>query len=181
VGRHLNRLAPPNFTAARGTPLWEYNHFRVVVLTSLLNDLIDLENVGVQEHLCSLVRQALGHFVNSTTCIPSGGFLTGALLTEAQKFEELYKDWNGVAGTGDDAKRERRKFLKDLRKSRQKITNKVRNLQIEFFTNMDTVILRATYQAVFDIITTAPKLFRNLAEAHSRYEEGKAGHPGGGH
>ena len=174
MSRHLSKVAPSNFTAARGTPLWEYNHFRVVVLTSLLNDLIDLENTGVQEHLCSLVRQALGHFVNSTTCIPSGGFLTGALLTEAQKFEELYKNWNGVSGVGDSAKNERRNVLKKLRKSRQKITDKVRNLQVEFFNNLDTLVLTATYKAVSDIITTAPTLFRNLAEAHTRYQDGKA-------
>jgi hypothetical protein len=128
-----------------------------------------------------MVRQALGHFVNSTTCIPSGGFLAGGFLKEAQNFEELYKNWNGVPGTDDDAKTERRKLLKKLRKSRQKITDKVRDLQVEFFNNLDTIVLTATYKAVSDIITTAPKLFRNLAEAHSRYEDRKAGCTNGGH
>ena len=179
MSRNLARVAPANFSAARGTPLWEYNHFRVFVLTALLNDLIDLENSGVQEHLCSLIRKALGHFVNSTTCVPTGGFLIGSLLTEAQNFEELYRNWNGVAGTDDSAKSERRKILSKLRKSRQKITDKVRSLQIEFHNNLDVVVLTATYSAVSEIVTIAPNLFRNLAETYKNYEAGKNGSANG--
>lgn len=98
--------------------MWAYNHYRTSILTSLLNDLIVLENAGISEEYCRRVRESLGFFVNATTEIPSGGFMTGNLSKEVEKFEELYRKWNGIEGEKEEHIKERRKLLVELRKSR---------------------------------------------------------------
>lgn len=161
--------APPEFTAERGSQLYAYNYFKANVLTALLNDLIVLENHGLDENYCKLVRQSLGNFVNATTEVPRGGFLTGALSKEVEKFEELYKKWNDIKGRDESAVEERRNHLKKLRRSRQAITDKVRNLQVEMFLGLDRAILISTYKALADLIQAAPAIFNNLATALAVY------------
>lgn len=163
--------APAEFSAERGTPLYAYNYFRSNVMTALLNDLIELENQGLDEEHCKVVRQSLGHFVNATTEIPRGGFLTGALSSEVEEFEELYKKWNDVQGRDPGAVEERRKLLKRLRRARQNITDRIRDLQVEIFLGLDRAILVATYRALADLIQAAPAIFRNLGQALVEYNK----------
>ncbi len=163
--------APPEFTAERGSSLFAYNFYKSNVMTALLNDLIELENDGLEESYCRTVRQSLGQFVNATTEVPKGGFLTGALSTEVEEFEELYKRWNDIQGRTETAIAERRKLLKKLRHSRQAITNKIRNLQVEMFLGLDRAILVATYRALADLIEAAPSVFKNLSVALVEYNK----------
>lgn len=163
--------APVEFSAARGTTLYAYNYYKANVLTSLLNDLIALENEGIAEDYCKIVKRSLGNFVNATTEVPKGGFLTGALSREVEEFEELYSKWNDVRGKDEDAIKERRKLLKKLRKSRQDITDKMRSLQVEMFLGLDRVILVSTYRAIADLIQAAPNIFKNLSEALVEYNK----------
>lgn len=155
--------------ASRGTPLWAYNHYRSRMLTSLLNDLIDLENDGLEEKFCDVVQKSLEYFVNSTTELPAGGFLTGPLYKEVNGFAKLYKEWNGVNGQSADHTKTRRALLVKLRARRQKISNKVRRLQFELSNDLDQKILEDTYRTVGDLIKLGPSLFKNLAGSYSDY------------
>jgi hypothetical protein len=154
---------------SKGTITYAYNHYRKSILTELLNDLITLENEGLNENFCRLVRQSLGCFVNATTEIPEGGFFTGAIYTEVQSFEETYAQWNDVQGTGSEAVATRRKLLIKLRKKRQSITNKIRSVQYELANNLDVQIMESTYRAIDELIKLAPSIFKNLAQSYSYF------------
>jgi hypothetical protein len=64
---------------------------------------------------------------------------------------------------------ERRNHIKKLRRSRQAITDKVRNLQVEMFLGLDRAILISTYKALADLIQVVPAIFNNLATALAVY------------
>lgn len=153
----------------RGSMLWAYNNYRTNIMTSLLNDLIELENRGLDDNYCRIVRNSLDYFVNLSTEIPSGGFLTGNLYLEIQEFSRLYKDWNDINGTDETKVKKRRELLFKLRKQRQKITDKVRSLQFELSTHLDRKVLADTYKAIGDLITLVPDTFKSLAGAYSDY------------
>lgn len=161
--------SPRTVNAERGTTLWAYNHYRRVMLTSLLNDLIDLENIGLEEEYCQIVQRSLGYFVNATTEVASGGFLTGNLHVEVERFERLYKEWNDINGTNPRYAAARRELLVKLRRRRQKITDKVKDLQFEFENGLDRKILADVYAAVGDLIKLAPDLMKNLGSSYAEY------------
>lgn len=155
--------------ASKGTPTYAYNQFRSNMLTSLLNDLITLENDGLAEDTCMIVQRSLGYFVNATTDVPAGGMFTGALSPVAQEFEETYKSWNGINGTDDEAIKERRKHLVKLRGIRQKLTNRTRKLQFELSNDLDVAILKSGYEAIGELVTTAPNVFGNLVKQYGNF------------
>ena len=77
----------------KGSHLWAYNHFRTGILTGLLNDLIDLEQDGLDDTLCS----QLEYFANASTQVPSSGSLSGKPLYKViESFNETYFQWNEV-------------------------------------------------------------------------------------
>lgn len=170
----LRRLQLPqearNVDNAQGSHLWAYNHFRTNVLTSLLNDLIDLENEGLDENYCKEVRRSLEYFINASTNIPKGGFLSGGpLYLEIDSFAKTYKEWNDVNGQDPDYIKKRRALIKSLRKKRQTISNKVRRLQYELENNLDQKILTDTYNVIDDLIKLVPNLFKNLTSSYKDY------------
>ena len=157
----------------KGSPLWSYNHFRTSILTSLLNDLITLENVGFQdENVCLQVQTALHYFINASTEVPKGGFLSGPLYKDIESFQGTYIDWNDVHGDKDIHLKIRRKHFKDLRKKRQKISNKIRRLQYELQNNLDQKLLHDAYSAIGALITLVPDILKNLSSAYLDYIKG---------
>ncbi|PSL24035.1 hypothetical protein [Chitinophaga ginsengisoli] len=153
-----------------GSNLWTYNHFRTSILTSLLNDLIDLENDGLNEDICKVVRRSLEYFINASTNVPKGGFLSGGpLYLEIETFARTYKEWNDVDGKLPENVKQRREYLKKLRKQRQAITNKVRRLQFEIENNLDQKILADSYRAIGEIIGLVPNIFKNLTASYHTY------------
>ena len=156
--------------ASRGTPTYAFNQFKGNMLSSLLNDLITLENSGLDDSSCNSLRMSLGYFVNSTTNLPSGGMFTGALSPQVQKFEETYIKWNGVNGNDDKAIEKRRELLVKLRKIQQKITDKTRALQYELSNDLDVHILKSGYEAIGELISKSPPcLFANLAGFYNKF------------
>ena len=153
----------------RGSTLWAFNHFRSPMLTSLLNDLVDLERTGLSQENCQLVTRALDYFTNSTTEVPSGGFLTGKLYPQVEKFSALYQEWNEIQGQSEVAVFERKQSLEKLRKQRQKITDTTRSLQFELSNNLDKKILADTYQAIGEMINLVPNVFNNLSKSFGDY------------
>ena len=153
----------------RGSKLWAFNHFRSPILTSLLNDLVDLEREGLEDSYCNKVATWLEYFTNYSTEFPRGGFMTGPIYREIDQFTKLYRRWNDIKGGTEEAVRERRQALVKLRKQRQKITNKARRLQFELDNELDQKLLRDTYRAIGELIQLVPNLFINLANAYGEY------------
>lgn len=155
----------------RGSHLWSYNHFRTRILTSLLNDLIDLENSGFEDDkICDKIQLALDYFINASTHVPQGGFLSGGpLYKEIENFKNTYVRWNNIKGGKDIHRVERRKRIRELRDKRQKISNKVRKLQYELDNNLDQKILHDTYRAIGNIIGMVPDIFKNLSDSYADY------------
>ncbi len=155
--------------ARRGSPLWAYNHYRMLILTRLLDDLVDLEQTGLEDRPCQLISSSLEYFVNVSTEVSGGGFLTGNLYRHTKKFSELYKDWNDIKGRDEKAAYERRLLLEKLRNQRQKITDTAASLQYEIEHSLDRKILEDTYGAIGGLITLVPDLFKGLAAAFGDY------------
>ena len=153
----------------RGSKLWAFNHFRSPILTSLLNDLVELEHDGLTEAYCSKVLSSLEYFANYATEFPRGGPLTGPIYQQILAFTQTYREWNDIEGQSEDARNRRRRLLRKLRSQRQKITDKARTLQYELENELDRQLLADTYRAIGDLITMGPGLFRNLAGAYGEY------------
>lgn len=170
----LKQLALPKesrkVNSTYGSQLWSYNHFRINILSSLLNDLIDLENEGLEEDICKVVRKSLEYYINASTNIPEGGFLSGGpLYLEIESFADTYRQWNDVKGKEPEVIKQRVKIIRILRKKRQKITNKIRRLQFEIENNLDQKILADSYNAIGEIINLVPNIFRNLGSSYKDY------------
>jgi hypothetical protein len=149
----------------RGSPLWAFNYFRSQVLTNLLNDIVDNEVAGFSPEHCDKVARALEYFVNATTDIPGGGLLTGPIYPTVDRFAVLYREWNDIHGELDRAIEDRRYKLYELRRQRQKISDKARSLQYEIENNLDRQLLKKAYEALGDLITLVPQTFANLTGA----------------
>lgn len=154
----------------RGSHLWDYNHYRTSILTSLLNDLTDLEKKGLDEDKCKIVRKSLDYFINASTSVPKGGILSGKpLFKEIEKFAETYKKWNDINGNNTEDISKRTMLVRKLRKNRQDITNKCRKLQYELDNNLDQKILTDSYSAIGYLIKIVPGLFKNLTSSYNDY------------
>jgi hypothetical protein len=152
-----------------GSPLWAYNYIRTRILTSLLNDLVALEKTGLEDRYCDMLSTGLEYFINASTEVPSGGFLTGSIAKEIEKFTELYKKWNDIHGAEEKDAYERHLILNQLRTQRQRITDVARKVQVEIEKNMDVALLFSTYEAIGGLIKLVPDTFTGLAGAFTDY------------
>ena len=149
----------------RGSALWAFNYFRWQILTNLLDDLVEHERDGLPEEYCNQLTMTLERFVNATTEIPSGGLLVGTLSPLADRFTVLYREWNDIHGESAASVGERRYKLQQMREQRQKITNKASQLQYAIQHELNHALMRSSYRALSDLITLAPDLFKNVADA----------------
>ena len=149
----------------RGSPVWRFNYFRSVVLTSLLNDLYNLEQTGIEDKHCKKIAASLNYFSNAATDIPSAGPFMGPLYKDIQKFIELYQAWNEIKGNGSEVAASRRELRLKLMAQRQKITNKARQLQFAIQENVDTELMKAGFDALSELITAVPDLLGNFGKA----------------
>src|SRR4051794_6039130 len=90
--------AKAQLSAERGTTVWAVNSLRSDALVALLDDLVALEDFGLEEDRCVLVRKALAKLTNAATGIPDGSWWRRQIYQELQDFEALYAGWNDVNG-----------------------------------------------------------------------------------
>jgi predicted nucleotide-binding protein (sugar kinase/HSP70/actin superfamily) len=138
-------------------------------LTSLLNDLYDLESKGMEDKICAKIQAFLEYFGNAATEIPRGGFMTGPIYKDIEKFAQLYVNWNEIKGKDEENRRDREKARQKLKLQRQVITDKARQLQFELDNNLDQKFLQAGYQAIGDLTTLVPDLLNNLTQSFNEF------------
>jgi hypothetical protein len=155
--------------STRGSTLWSFNYFRKNVLTNLLDDLYDLEASGLKDDICRKIQDFLEHFGNAATDIPAGGFMTGPIYRDIEKFTNLYVSWNDIKGEDEESHRKRRSARLRLKEQRQIITNKARRLQYELDNNLDQKLLEAGYRAIGDLTTLVPDLLNNLTQSFNEF------------
>lgn len=166
---HPAESQPRNVDNTRGSTLWSFNHFRKNILTNLLNDLYNLEASGLDDEICKKIQAFLEYFGNASTEIPRGGFMTGPLYKDIEKFGDLYESWNNIKGESEESAGKRREVRLKLKKQRQTITNKSRKLQYELDNNLDQKLLEAGYRAIGDLTTLVPDLLNNLTQSFNEF------------
>ena len=159
-----NGRSEQKLDSKRGSPVWRFNSFRSAVLTSLLNDLYNLEQTGIEDKHCQKIAASLNHFSNAATDIPSAGPVIGPLYKDIEKFTEFYQAWNDIKGSGEEMVGARQELRLKLMAQRQKITNKARKLQVAIQENVDTELMKAGFDALSELITAVPDLFGNLGK-----------------
>lgn len=153
----------------RGSMLWSFNYFRMNVLTNLLNDLYNLESIGLEDEICNKIQASLEYFGNAATEIPKGGVMTGPIYKDIEKFAKLYEDWNSIKGEDEKSRNKRKVARLKLKKQRQIVTNKARKLQYELDNNLDQSLLEAGYRAMGDLTTLVPDLLNNLTKSLNEF------------
>ena len=88
--------------------------------------------------------------------------MTGPIYQDIEKFADLYAGWNDVKGQDEESRQERAKSRLKLKRQRQVITDKARQLQYELDNNLDQKLLEAGYSAIGDLTTLVPDLLNNL-------------------
>ena len=160
---------PRTVDNTRGSMLWSFNYFRKNILTNLLDDLYDLEDTGLEDDICRKIQDFLEYFGNAATDIPEGGFMTGPIYKDIEKFTNLYVNWNEIKGEAEDSRKKRMSARMKLKGQRQIITNKARRLQFELDNNLDQKLLEAGYRALGDLTTLVPDLLNNLTQSFNEF------------
>lgn len=159
----------PEVIAERGSVLWGVNRFRSDALVSLLDDLVALEDVGLEEPLCKKVKNALARVTNAATALPDNAWWKRQVWKELQDFGIIYEEWNGIDGLGKEKQEAREKKLRKLREKRNKIATKIRKNQFILQNELDLKLVRDGYEALGDLAKALPDLFKNLAAAVGRF------------
>ncbi len=160
-----NKVSAGKLNGRRGSPVWRFNYFRSVVLTSLLNDLYNLEQTGIEDKHCRKITASLTYFSNAATDIPSAGPFMGPIYRDIEKFTTLYQAWNDIKGRDLEAAALRRELRLKLMAQRQTITNKARKLQFAIQENVDARLMKSGFDALSELITAVPDLLGNLGKA----------------
>ncbi|MBN1882891.1 MAG: hypothetical protein JW885_12005 [Deltaproteobacteria bacterium] len=148
----------------RGTPLYKLNRLRENVLTSLLDDLVNMKETGLEDDYCKIIDRSLEYTTNFATEIPSS-YIRAPLYKHFSNFRETYKKWNDLKGDSKEIVAEREKKLKKLRKIRKKITDSISMRQVELQNNLDEQVLTDIYHSFHLVIVKAPEVFVNLSKA----------------
>jgi hypothetical protein len=167
--RRSQQSQPRTVDNTRGSMLWSFNYFRQNILTNLLDDLYDLEATGMDDQVCVKVQAFLEYFGNAATDIPEGGFMTGPIYRDIEKFTNFYIAWNNIKGEDEECRKDRRKARIKLKAQRQAITNKARRVQYELDNNLDQKLLDAGYRAIADVTTLGPDLLNNLTQSFNEF------------
>ena len=147
----------------RGTAIWALNRYREDALTSLMDDLIELEADGLPDGECQLVRRALERGANEAAGIPDGRFKT--ILAAFERLVSDYDEWNRNPATADD----RRRRLRRLRKTRHLLANRIRKNAHVLEGKLDLEIVDAQYAALDRLIRALPEKLPRLAKAVGRF------------
>jgi len=164
-------IMPDRSIGERGTPAWAINQFRQDALVSLMNDLVVARESGLSQDQCLGVQKSLERIVNASTQIPDGSFFRKSVYQHLEKFLDLYKKWNEPKIDAKDGIQQRERFLKKLRKRRQKPAQTIRKNQHRLNKELDLKLLEDTYAALGGLAKSFPEIFKDLAKAVKRFSK----------
>jgi hypothetical protein len=151
----------------RGSVLWGFNRFRSDALVQLLNDLLRLEQVGLPDAKCELVKDALRRILQASANTPAKSWLSSFVTGDLEEFDNLYSVWNSHGGEG--AARKRSETLKQMQRRRHRLASKIRSNQLILATELDARLIGEIYLALEDLSSSMPEVFKRLSQAVNRY------------
>jgi hypothetical protein len=157
------------FDASKGTVVWGMNHFKQFGLTSLLDDLVEVEDKGFDNKVCDQVRKALDKISNSFTDIPDNLLFRRAIYSRMEDFTKSYLDWNNIDGSEEKSKKIRVNSMRVIRKKRHLLANQIRKNVHIINENLDLKTIDSIYTALGDLAKAVPNIFIKLADAVLSY------------
>ena len=159
----------PKTGLSRGTPGYAINFFRSDILVNLQLDLKRLEKTGIDEAVCSRVRELLSALVSAASAEPSGSLWGRALHKVLRDYEVTYKSWNDVSGADEAAIEQRDLLLAELQDIRHAISNTCRRNAHSLSEAHDLEIVTAINDALVQVIGAVPNTFTALARSADRF------------
>jgi hypothetical protein len=159
--------------ATRGSVVWAVNLLRSDALSSLLDDLVDLEETGLKRDECRKVIIALEKLANHASNVPDYSWWRKTICGQVVEFKELYEQWNYNEGTDGESKYKRRMVLKDLRTSRNLLSTTIRKNQYIIEKELDLELVEGMYSALKELSLALPTLFKSVGAAVARYDKRK--------
>jgi hypothetical protein len=166
----MAKKAGSKINARQGTIVWGINALRSDGLTRLLDDLVDLENTGLEQKQCAHVKTALSKITGHAAAIPDGSFWRGTIYQEFEAFADVYEQWNSREGVDAHAIAHRKEHLRKLRWQRNRLATRIRLNQFVLQNELDLELIENMYIALGDLAKSLPEIFKSLAEAVARYE-----------
>lgn len=154
-----------------GTPSWAFNRLREDALVQLMDDLAARQYKGLTRDKCDRVKLALAKAVNCATAIPDGSFFTKPIWKRMKAFEMTYESWNEPKGDDAYAVEHRQKELERLRKLRHKLAKTTRKNLAVIDKELDIKLVEDVYEALSNLVTSAPETFKNVARALERFSK----------
>ena len=154
-----------SFDASCGTPIWEFNQFRIYVLSGLLDDLSDREKEGLREEQCRQVRTALSRVNDIADRADDRSFWKRNIKKHVKKLLDIYLEWNDHEGTTPEIVARRRKDFSKLRRCREMASNKWGQKQQVFANELDARMVEALYEAFNGFCNAYPQIFRHTRRA----------------
>jgi len=99
----------------RGTTAWAIKYFKEEILTSLVDDLATKNKTGIEEEICTQIREALRNTAASVTN-RDGSFMKKNFKQRLGDYLEIYTRWNDAR-----TELERRLILDELRERKNQI------------------------------------------------------------
>jgi hypothetical protein len=159
----------PKTGLQRRTTGYAINFFRSDILVNLQLDLKRLERNGVDEEVCTKIRELLSALVSAASAEPKGSFWGRAVHEVLRDYEQVYKRWNDVKGEDPNAIAARDRLLSDLQDIRHKISNVCRQNAHSLSEAHDLELINAINEALTDAIKTVPGTFSALAKSADRF------------
>lgn len=163
--------AKPKNGLHRGTPGYAINFFRSDILVNLQLDLKRLERAGIDEEICTKVRQLLSAMVSAASAEPRGSLWGRAVHEILRDYEHTYKKWNDVKGQDALAIERRDELLSNLQDIRHQISNKLRQNAHSLSEEHDLQLISAINDALVDTVKVVPGTFSALAKSVERFAE----------
>lgn len=154
--------------AVRGTPVWGLNRFRQYLMAELVDDLEALEKGGLDDAECDHVKDCLGRILAHCRLRSQSGFLEAVLARNLEAFRNAYIQWNGPRGAEPAAIKQRREYLRQLRKRRVQFSHKIGRHQLELSSELDEPFFRELWDAIAEIANRYPGEFARLSRAVRR-------------
>ncbi|MFQ3453884.1 hypothetical protein PMN64_11265 [Bradyrhizobium sp. UFLA01-814] len=163
------RVSSPKTGLHRGTTGYAINFFRSDILVNLQLDLKRLEKSGIDEDVCSKIRELLSALVSAASAEPKGSFWGRAVHKVLRDYELTYREWNNVKGTDTEAARKRDELLSSLQDIRHAIANVCRRNAHSLSEAHDLELITAINEALKEAIKAVPGTFSALTRSAERF------------
>lgn len=154
----------------RGMPGYAINFFRSDILVNLQLDLKRLERTGIDEEVCSRVRNLLSALVSAASAEPNASLWGASIHEVLRKYELVYKKWNDVKGQDEYAIAARDELLGKLQDIRHKLANRCRSNAYSLSEAHDLELVSAINDALKETISFVPGMFTALAKSATRFQ-----------